>query len=261
MPRNITNERFSWVPGESLQKTKLVCQQLNVRHQAASCFSRYDIRDIAIHVHSFNGNFPKGKKPSGNSRKRTDDRFISVTTQQGRDGPSGKSTNLLTGRSVVRIRPLPLEFPCLGLGNLAALICGPDRWNNLLIRLLDFLRQPTTGYALLGAHQCITNIHVSRYLENRTNSEMRWPAAAHSVAWKHYKREIQLKYRRNTQLIRLLKILRQFTTGFALPLRDHQLGAFPRVSVNLMLNLNPNWTVFEKHAHLQINLVFHKRLN
>ncbi|KAG5452249.1 hypothetical protein CSKR_106883 [Clonorchis sinensis] len=29
------------------------------------------------------------------------------------------SANLLTGRSVVRIRPLPLDFPCLGLGNLA----------------------------------------------------------------------------------------------------------------------------------------------
>ncbi|KER24269.1 hypothetical protein T265_08010 [Opisthorchis viverrini] len=30
-----------------------------------------------------------------------------------------QSTNLLTGRSVVRTRPLPLDFPCLGLGNLA----------------------------------------------------------------------------------------------------------------------------------------------
>ncbi|KER22202.1 LOW QUALITY PROTEIN: hypothetical protein T265_14920, partial [Opisthorchis viverrini] len=30
----------------------------------------------------------------------------------------------------------------------------------------------------------------------------------------------------------------------------------PRVSVNLMFYLNPNWTVFEKYTHLQINLVF-----
>ncbi|KER28149.1 hypothetical protein T265_04979 [Opisthorchis viverrini] len=29
-----------------------------------------------------------------------------------------------------------------------------------------------------------------------------------------------------------------------------------RVSVNLMFYLNPNWTVFEKYTHLQINLVF-----
>ncbi|KAG5453779.1 hypothetical protein CSKR_113835 [Clonorchis sinensis] len=30
----------------------------------------------------------------------------------------------------------------------------------------------------------------------------------------------------------------------------------PRVFVNLMFYLNPNWTVFEKCTHLQINLVF-----
>ncbi|KAG5447535.1 hypothetical protein CSKR_101305 [Clonorchis sinensis] len=30
-----------------------------------------------------------------------------------------QSANLLTGRSVVRTPPLPLDFPCLGLGNLA----------------------------------------------------------------------------------------------------------------------------------------------
>ncbi|KAG5454446.1 hypothetical protein CSKR_113111 [Clonorchis sinensis] len=35
-------------------------------------------------------------------------------------------------------------------------------------------------------------IHVSRYLEYRSNWNMRRPGAAHSVAWKHHKREIQL---------------------------------------------------------------------
>ncbi|KER29274.1 hypothetical protein T265_13417, partial [Opisthorchis viverrini] len=30
----------------------------------------------------------------------------------------------------------------------------------------------------------------------------------------------------------------------------------PRVSVNLMIYLNQNWTAFEKYTHLQINLVF-----
>ncbi|KAG5453505.1 Ubiquitin-like modifier-activating enzyme 6 [Clonorchis sinensis] len=34
-------------------------------------------------------------------------------------GHVGKSANLLTGWSLVRTRPLPLDFPCLGLGNLA----------------------------------------------------------------------------------------------------------------------------------------------
>ncbi|KER21794.1 hypothetical protein T265_09954 [Opisthorchis viverrini] len=38
-------DRLTWNPAESL-----VCDvQLNVLHQAASCFSRYDIRDITIH--------------------------------------------------------------------------------------------------------------------------------------------------------------------------------------------------------------------
>ncbi|KER26966.1 hypothetical protein T265_13895, partial [Opisthorchis viverrini] len=38
--------------------------------------------------------------------------------ERGRDGSSGWSANLLTGKSVVRTRPLPLNFPCLSLGNL-----------------------------------------------------------------------------------------------------------------------------------------------
>ncbi|KER34227.1 hypothetical protein T265_00085 [Opisthorchis viverrini] len=40
--------------------------------------------------------------------------------------------------------------------------------------------------------QCITNIHVSRYLEYRSNWNMRQPSAAHSFAGKHHKQEIQL---------------------------------------------------------------------
>ncbi|KAG5441132.1 hypothetical protein CSKR_102768, partial [Clonorchis sinensis] len=50
LQKNITNERFSWVPGEFHPfETKLLGRQLNVLHQAASCFGCYDIRDIAIH--------------------------------------------------------------------------------------------------------------------------------------------------------------------------------------------------------------------
>ncbi|KAG5447402.1 hypothetical protein CSKR_110947 [Clonorchis sinensis] len=40
--------RPTWNPAESLVYD--VSKQLNVLHQAASCFSSYDIRDIAIHV-------------------------------------------------------------------------------------------------------------------------------------------------------------------------------------------------------------------
>ncbi|KER22211.1 hypothetical protein T265_09636 [Opisthorchis viverrini] len=38
---------------------------------------------------------------------------------KGRGNSSGWSANLLTGRSVVRTRPLPFDFPCLDQGNLA----------------------------------------------------------------------------------------------------------------------------------------------
>ncbi|KER27819.1 hypothetical protein T265_13731, partial [Opisthorchis viverrini] len=67
--------------------------QLNVLHQAASCFSRYDIRDIAIHVY----------------------------------------------------------------------LC-----NVLLIRLLKIRRQPTTGFALLMAHQVGVVQLGSRYHDKRS---------------------------------------------------------------------------------------------
>ncbi|KAG5445339.1 hypothetical protein CSKR_111091 [Clonorchis sinensis] len=54
----------------------------------------------------------------------TDDKILTAvwivrTLSEGRDGPSGWTANLLTGRSVVRTRPLPLDFPRLGFGNLA----------------------------------------------------------------------------------------------------------------------------------------------
>ncbi|KAG5444300.1 hypothetical protein CSKR_105015, partial [Clonorchis sinensis] len=78
LKKNVTNEKFIWIPDESPVKNKmifsritLICKsvwfcerltwnpaespvfdvsrQLNVLHQAASCSSCYDIRDIAIH--------------------------------------------------------------------------------------------------------------------------------------------------------------------------------------------------------------------
>ncbi|KAG5443261.1 hypothetical protein CSKR_111043 [Clonorchis sinensis] len=85
-----------------------MAQQLNVLHQAASCSSCYNIRDIARHVHTCNG---------------------------------------------------------------------------LLIRLLKTVRQPTTGFALLGAHQvgavpefpstaCSTSTQIGLFFENYTHLQI-----------------------------------------------------------------------------------------
>ncbi|GAA47844.1 hypothetical protein CLF_100871 [Clonorchis sinensis] len=80
---------------------------------------------------------------------------------------------------MVRTRPLPLDFPCLDLGNLAALV-------------------PTSGGTAVRHQKDVT-------------AERFFP----------------------------------FMTG----------RRISRVSVNLIFYLNPNWTVFEKYTHLQINLV------
>ncbi|KER28764.1 hypothetical protein T265_04458 [Opisthorchis viverrini] len=48
--------------------------------------------------------------------------FASATLFRERDGPSGYSANLLTARSVVRTRPLSLDFPRLGLGDLVLVL-------------------------------------------------------------------------------------------------------------------------------------------
>ncbi|KER30040.1 hypothetical protein T265_03417 [Opisthorchis viverrini] len=56
---------------------------------------------------------------------------------------------------------------------------------------------------------------------------MRRPGAAHSVTWKHYKRKLQLSSSRRN----------------------------PRVSVNTLFQLNPNWTDFDRGIHLHINSV------
>ncbi|KAG5442680.1 hypothetical protein CSKR_110633 [Clonorchis sinensis] len=72
---------------------------------------------------------------------------------------------------------------------------------------------------------------------------------------------LRYMYIRNALLIRLLKILPQPTTGFALLGAHHkqeiQLSSkhSPQISVNLMFYLNPNWTDFDKYTRLQTNSV------
>ncbi|KAG5451169.1 hypothetical protein CSKR_102663 [Clonorchis sinensis] len=68
------------------------------------------------------------------------------------DGPSGWRAKLLTGRSVVRTQRLPLNFPCLDLGNLA--VSQPScflrvAWQLGIERVLQ-LNQMVSGVGCLG---------------------------------------------------------------------------------------------------------------
>ncbi|KAG5446352.1 hypothetical protein CSKR_104273 [Clonorchis sinensis] len=54
----------------------------------------------------------------------------------------GSSANLLTARSVVRTPPLPLDFPCLGLGNLA--VSQSSGFLRAVAGLVSFCNPPFT---------------------------------------------------------------------------------------------------------------------
>ncbi|KER27808.1 hypothetical protein T265_13728, partial [Opisthorchis viverrini] len=100
---------------------------------------------------------------------------------------------------------------------------------------------------------------------------MRWPGAAHSVAWKHHKRETQLGSRPpHVSLGTIFEIsqyifIKETTHKVAKdsstvhdrfrPSWGSSGRCSPRVSVNLMFYLKSNWTVFEKYTHLQISSV------
>ncbi|KER33225.1 hypothetical protein T265_00912 [Opisthorchis viverrini] len=98
--------------------------------------------------------------------------------------------------------------------------------------LLKTLRQPTTGFALLGAHQ---NIRLTETWGLRLPDE---PQKGRNRSWAAEEFSATL---RKTLIIRLLKTLRHPTTGFV-HLRAHQVSTVP---VNLMFYLNPNWTDFD----------------
>ncbi|KAG5442028.1 hypothetical protein CSKR_111684 [Clonorchis sinensis] len=90
--------------------------------------------------------------------------------------------------------------------------------NALLIRLLKIPRQHTTGFALLGAHQVGAVPEFPSVLCSTCSSSLAKPNLFANECLRI----------RNALLIRLLKILRHPTTGFALPLRAHQVGTVPQ---------------------------------
>ncbi|KAG5448387.1 hypothetical protein CSKR_109662, partial [Clonorchis sinensis] len=98
--------------------------------------------------------------------------------------------------------------------------------NALLIRLLKILRQSTTGFALFGAHQVGTVFEFPLTLCSSRSLIYLWIVDLLVVLVGMICQYRSTLYRRRKLLIRLLKIHRQPTTGFALP-RAHQVGAAP----------------------------------
>ncbi|KAG5451363.1 hypothetical protein CSKR_105311, partial [Clonorchis sinensis] len=135
-----------------------VSRQLNVLHQAASCSSCYDIRDIAIHVAENSSTAHERFRPSWGSSGRRSPR-VSVNLMFYLNPNStdfDKYTHLHINLVFARDSPgTQLNLPPIHVS--VATIFEISRYmyirNALLIRLLKILRQPTTGFALLGAHQ------------------------------------------------------------------------------------------------------------
>ncbi|KAG5446649.1 hypothetical protein CSKR_108306 [Clonorchis sinensis] len=126
--------------------------------------------------------------------------------------------------------------------------------NTLLIRLLKILRQPATGFSLLGAHQTylldptVNSVNLSpdflsdalpKYLAAWMYELTTCPAVINPFSRLANVSSLYAK----TPSVRL-------TTGWGSSNRRS-----PRVSINLMFYLNPNWTDLDKYIHLQINLV------
>ncbi|KER33118.1 hypothetical protein T265_12694, partial [Opisthorchis viverrini] len=144
-------------------------------------------------------------------------------------------------------------------------------WLKLHTRLMKALRQPTTGFALLGAHQ-VGEFPLTFYLSSNFQAIHSFAishivptetclCAAHSAV-KYHKREIQLSRRatwmsvnrRNTLLQRLPKnpaAHGRFRPSWGSSGR-RSLGA----SVNGMFHLKQNWTCFDKYSHVNTNLIW-----
>ncbi|KER26813.1 LOW QUALITY PROTEIN: hypothetical protein T265_13930 [Opisthorchis viverrini] len=233
-------DKLTWNSAESLGFD--VSGQLNVLHQAASCFTQYDIRDIAIQLYLGNG----ARCPKWLEREFTDRNIRGSNPTSAprlplsRPGQPGSIPTLLqpSGGMTARVlKPNDLIF------------CNP-----LPTRLLKTPRKPTTGFALLEAHQAqspgfrqlepklheVSELHsfvkqlgfagdspvtqsrshrVSVNLNPNCTKQLNVLHQAASCFIGYDIQDIATHAIHNTQLIRLLKILGQPTTGFALRLK------------------------------------------
>ncbi|KAG5453781.1 hypothetical protein CSKR_113837 [Clonorchis sinensis] len=194
------------------------------------------------------------------------------------------SADLLTGRSVVRTRPQPFDFPHPGLGNLAVsqppclLLVAWQQATERVIQLDDNLTSSAYPVAVPGFELRTSDMQGERvtttppkHIKKDTSSTgaafTYWVKQERRKNAKLWKRETVFvsvatifdispyMYIRNGLLIRLLKTVRQPTTGFAL-LGAHQVGAVPEFPSTACSTSTQIGLFFENYTHLQINLVF-----
>ncbi|KER23992.1 hypothetical protein T265_08237 [Opisthorchis viverrini] len=123
--------------------------------------------------------------------------------------------------------------------------------NSLLIRLLKILRQSTTGFVFLRAHQATAECAAPGRLmfQPLRYSRYRDTLSIGNVYNSGSKRTLSI---RNALLIRLLKIRRQPTISFAL-LGAHRVGAVLEFTATLYsteTDRNRSWAVDEFSATL-----------
>ncbi|KER21059.1 LOW QUALITY PROTEIN: hypothetical protein T265_15174 [Opisthorchis viverrini] len=224
-----------------LRNESLVCdvlRQLNVLHQAASCFSRYDIRDIAIHVYLCNVRLPKirGQPTTG-------------FTLFGAHLPEGGSERRNSGGPSCSCQFVPPVAPKRYIsGSLKTLIATTvclllcclrccARFGQFGRNIGDLFRSSTTmvdapellSHLDCDSAQCSTGLcttgqttdkQLAPFLKFSGNGSFRY----RPLSFDHSQYNVLPNKATticNVLLIRLLKIHRQPTTGFALPLGAH----------------------------------------
>ncbi|KAG5454393.1 hypothetical protein CSKR_107224 [Clonorchis sinensis] len=151
-------------PPDSLSPDLL--RQLNVLRQAASCFTSYNIPNIAIHSIDVGNHLKRNpaqslvydvlkqlNMPHQAASRFTHDRFRPFWGSSDRRSPR-VSINLmfyLNPDESQKERDLPP--PHASVGTIFEIARYMDKCKTLLIRLLKTPRQPTTGFAHFGAHQ------------------------------------------------------------------------------------------------------------
>ncbi|KAG5443605.1 hypothetical protein CSKR_102504 [Clonorchis sinensis] len=95
-------------------------------------------------------------------------------SRRGREGSSGRSANLLTGRSMVRTRHLPPDFPCLGLGNLT--VSQPSCFPRVAWRLgTERVLRPNSFFPIVNPYTGISlrSVNNNNNCNNNNNTNNR----------------------------------------------------------------------------------------